>query len=332
MKHLLTPILALSVLFGLSSCNFLKSDNNTISGKQGDVLVVINKDYWDSSLGQVIRDSLTSEYPMLPQVEPYFNLSYVTHQGFSTIFQTHRNILNVDINSKNPNTVNYRKNIWAKPQCIVDLKAKSYDDAITLFKENASDIIKVIENSERDRIISNNIEYPSSDIENKTEKLFGGSPNIPKGAKIFKQTDDFMWIATCNTDFIKQYIFIYKYPVENGKNMMSRESIIKNNEKATLNIPVGQDNAYMTYSKYIEPSLEYIKYNNKDVAEMRGLWEVGNDYYMGGPFICHTLQSPDGEYMIQIEGFVYAPKYDKIQYMREVEAIVYSFNWAQSAN
>ena len=53
---------------------------------------------------------------------------------------------------------------------------------------------------------------------------------------------------------------------------------------------------------------------------------------MGGPFITHVLYSPDGKYMIGIEGFVFAPKHDKIQHLRDVEAIVYSFKWTGSEN
>jgi len=31
--------------------------------------------------------------------------------------------------------------------------------------------------------------------------------------------------------------------------------------------------------------------------------------------------------MIVMEGFVYAPKYDKRQYLRQVESVLYSFEW-----
>ena len=84
MKNLLIPVLAIAMLMGISSCkgtpggsSSTKAYTSTISGKQGDVLVVINSDYWNSTLGQTIRDSLTAEYPMLPQIEPYFRVSNV---------------------------------------------------------------------------------------------------------------------------------------------------------------------------------------------------------------------------------------------------------------
>ena len=83
MKHLLTLILTALTLLGNTSCQYLinkasYTDPSTISGKQGDVLVVINKEYWDSPLGQMIRDSLKLPDPMLPQSEARFKVSNVS--------------------------------------------------------------------------------------------------------------------------------------------------------------------------------------------------------------------------------------------------------------
>lgn len=339
MRHLLIPVLALVMLMGGTSCslnfggsNGSKSYTSTISGKQGDVLVVINNDYWDSDLGQTIRDSLTAEYPMLPQSEPYFRVSNVPHNGFTTMFQIQRNIVRVSIGPENANKVTYRKNVWATPQCVVEVKADSYKNAEELFKKNAANIRNAIEDAERERIISNNKAYSSPATEYEVQKLFGGSPIFPKGAKVFNQTEDFIWIAITNTDYIKKYIILYKYPVEKGVEMMGRESLVENNlEAIKANIQSTREGSYMTHSKYLEPSLKYLKYKDKMLAELRGLWDVENDY-MGGPFITHVVYSPDGKYMIGIEGFVFAPKHDKIQHLRDVEAIVYSFNWTGSEN
>lgn len=335
MRHLLNIMLSAFVLICCSSCNYVinkatKADTSTISGKQGDVLVVINNDYWDNTLGQMIRDSLTEPYPMLPQSEDRFKVSNVPSSGFTSMFQLQRNIVRVNIAPTNINKVSFRKNVWARPQCVVDIQADSYSSAEELFLNNAYKIRNVIEGAERERIISNNATYSSPGTEYEVQQMFGGSPVFPNETKIFKQTEDFIWLSTCNTDYIKKYIILYKYPVVKGEDMMSRSSLIEHNlEAINKNIPGTREGSFMTHSKYIDPSVEYLKYNNKSLAEIRGLWEVENDY-MGGPFISHVLYSPDGKYMVGIEGFVFAPKYDKIQYLRDVEAIVYSFKWTGS--
>lgn len=335
MRQLLTLMLGLFISLSNTSCQYIinkanQSDSSTISGKQGDVLVVINKDYWESELGQMIRDSLGAEFPMLPQIEPRFKVSYVAHSGFSSMFQIQRNIVEVDIDPINMNTISFRKNVWATPQCVVTLKAENYNKAVELFNENASKIVSVIEGAERERIINNNTAYPSTATEREVSKIFGGSPVFPKEAKVLMKTDNFIWIATCNTDFIKKYIILYKYPVVKGEDMMSRASIIQHNlEAINKYIPGTREGSFMTHSKYVDPTVEYLKYNNKSFAEIRGLWDVENDY-MGGPFVANVLYSPDGRYMVGVEGFVYAPKFDKIQHIRDVEAVVYSFKWDET--
>ena len=72
------------------------------------------------------------------------------------------------------------------------------------------------------------------------------------------------------------------------------------------------------------------RYKGLEFAEVRGFWEVYNDY-MGGPFVSHAFYSKDGQNVIVLQAFVYAPKYDKRQYLRQVESIIYSFEWDDNA-
>ena len=86
------------------------------------------------------------------------------------------------------------------------------------------------------------------------------------------------------------------------------------------------DNTYMITSQYITPGVKFLKYHDMDFAETRGLWEVYNDF-MGGPFVSHSFYSKDGKEIIVLEAWVYAAKYDKRQYLRQVESLLYSFEW-----
>ena len=110
--------------------------------------------------------------------------------------------------------------------------------------------------------------------------------------------------------------------------MLSLDSIIENsNEILKNNVPGMFDNTYMTTSTAVRPGIEYKRYKGLEFAEVRGFWEVYNDY-MGGPFVSHAFYSQDGQNVIVLQGFVYAPKYDKRQYLRQVESVIYSFEWA----
>ena len=298
-----------------------------ISGKPGEIIVVINKAEWEGSLGTVLRDSLTVDFPFLPQREPMYELVNVALGGFTNMFQIHRNIIAINISSDvtEPGVI-YRNDMWAAPQCVIKINAPTEEVAVELFKENCEKIKAVLEQAERSRVIANAKRYEERSLAPVVTAMVGGSPHFPSGYKLKKKTDDFIWI-TYSTQFTDQNILIYKYPVEEGKDMMSPANLLDATSKMMMeNIPGMFENTYMIISPIITPSVQYKKYGVHEFAELRGLWEVHNDY-MGGPFVSHVFYNPNGQDMVMLQAFVYAPKYDKKNYLKQIESVLYSFEW-----
>ena len=303
-----------------------------ISGKAGEVIVVIDQGIWEGSVGTVLRDSLAADCPYLPQREPLYTLVNVAPSGFNNMFQIHRNIIIVNVSSSvtEPGIL-FKKDQWAAPQCVTYINASDSEEAVAIIKENSQTIITVLEQAERDRLMANTKRYEELKLSPIVTEMVGGSPRFPSGYQLKKKTDDFIWI-TYDTQFTQQSVLVFKYPVVEGENMMSPESLIsENNKMLKNNVPGMFENTYMTIAPVITPSVKYMKYKGIDFAEIRGLWEVHNDY-MGGPFVAHAFYSEDGKDIIVLEAFVFAPKYDKRQYLRQVESILYSFAWAKKDN
>ena len=105
-----------------------------------------------------------------------------------------------------------------------------------------------------------------------------------------------------------------------------RNIIANRNRILKENVPGMFDGTYMTTSEFIPLTVSFVKYKDMNFAQTRGYWEVYNDY-MGGPFVSHSMYTPDGKEILVEEAFVYAPRYDKRQYLRQVEALLYSFEW-----
>ena len=334
MKTLKYITLILAGLTVLCSCNRKKVQHAllpNISGKAGEVIVVIDKSNWEGIVGNALRDSLTCETPYLPQREPLFTLANVPMSGFGNMFQIHRNIIMVNVSSNvvEPGVI-YRKDVWARPQTVININAADAESAVKLIQENSSKIVMTLEQAERDRIIANSKKYEERKLATTVEEMVGGSPHFPSGYQLKKKTDDFIWLAY-EIQYVTQGIFVYKYPVVEGENMLSAdELLVKTNEMLKNNVPGMFENTYMTISSFVKPTVEYMKYKGLDFAEMRGFWEVYNDY-MGGPFVSHSFYSKDGKDVIILLAFVYAPKYDKRQYLRQVESVIYSFEWKNNA-
>lgn len=333
MKRILSYLALAMALIAMVSCSESKRKQAllpNISGKAGEVIVVIDKGQWEGAVGTTLRDTLACECPFLPQREPLYTLVNVAPGGFGQMFQVHRNIIIVNISSDvtEPGVI-YRTDVWARPQCVIRINAADSETAVQLIKENSNRMRITLEQAERDRLIANARKYEELSLSPVVTSMVGGSPHFPAGYKLLKKTDDFIWISYV-TEFTTQGIFIYKYPVVEGEDMMSLESFLAENNKVLKeNVPGMFDNTYMMPSTFATPSIEYLKYKGRDFAQVRGFWEVYNDF-MGGPFVAHAFYSPDGKEMIVLEAFVYAPRYDKRQYLRQVESVIYSFEWAKN--
>ncbi len=333
MKRILTYLILVMAAVTLISCSEAKRKQAllpNISGKAGEVIVVIDKGQWEGMVGTVLRDSLACEYPFLPQSEPLYTLVDVAPSGFTQMFQIHRNIIIVNIKPDVTEPgVTYRTDVWARPQCVIRINAADSETAVQLIKDNSHNMTAVLEQAERDRVIANARRYEELSLSPVVKEMIGGAPHFPSGYKLKKKTDNFIWIEY-QPQYVTQGVLIFKYPVVEGENMMDLDNIIDNSNRMLMNnVPGMFDNTYMTIADFARPSIEYKKYKGLDFAEIRGFWEVENDF-MGGPFVSHAFYSKDGKDIIVLQAFVYAPKYDKRQYLRQVESIIYSFEWAKN--
>ena len=302
-----------------------------VSGKAGEVIIAMDKDNWEGELGNEVRYVLGGDTPYLAQKEPLFNLVNVSPTGFADLFRVHRNIVIFSTDSSlQEGKVVYRADLWARPQCVIEVSAPDSQTLLNLFRENSDNISGALEQAERDRIIANAKLYEEYGIAEAVRGKISGSPHFPSGYKLRKMTDDFIWIAD-DKQYSTQGVFIYKYPATDEDPFSEENIIARRNVFLKEYVPATAENSYMTTSVFVKPGIKFLKYHNLDFVETRGLWEVYNDY-MGGPFVSHSFYSKDGKDIIVLEAWVYAPKYDKRQYLRQTESLLYSFEWDEDGN
>ena len=297
-----------------------------VSGKAGEIVVVIDKDNWEGEIGNALRGILADDTPYLAQREPLFSLANVPPGSFNNMFKMHRNILILNINPQNQTTgMMYKRDQWARPQSVAQVNAYGQEDALAIIAEAKEQLPEFFEAAERDRIIANSILYEELTLRDPVEKLTGGIMHFPSGYKLRKVTDDFVWIAD-DKQYTNQIVLVYRYPVPEKDPFDKENMIAKRNEVMRANVPGMFDGSYMTTSTGFPVETRSLKYHGIDFVETRGYWEVEGDF-MGGPFVSHTFYSPDGKDLIVLEAFVYAARYDKRSYLRQVESILYSFEW-----
>ena len=322
-RIILVLTLALAFMAGCKG-----SDENkvlpSIGGKPGEVAVVCSKAMWEGEPGSALRALLSDEVPYLPQVEPMYDLFNVPPQVFNKVFRVHRNIIVLDVDKKHTDNLLVKfSDVWATPQVVINISADSQAKITELINNNGAQILDILEQKERSRILSNAQSYENAELDNTIREIFGGSPMLPTGFTIKKKTDDFIWVSY-ETTYTNQSILIWKYPAQ-GEDALSPEALAaKRNEITKEHIPCTMENSYMILNPDIFPGDRQITVDGRKVTELRGLWEAYNDF-MGGPFVSHSFLNPDGSEVITLDAFVYAPKYDKRNYLRQVEGLLYSF-------
>ena len=332
MRNISRIVICVVALISAISCrNNTKPLLPNVSGKAGEVIVVIGKDNWEGNLGNEIGSLLARDCEYLPQREPLYSLVNLSPAAFTDMFKLHRNIVIFNIDSTvTKQGVVYRTDVWAHPQCVIQVNASCADSAVVVLNRNGENITGAIEQAERNRVIANTLLYEESKLADVVDKMIGGKVHFPIGYTLKKVTDDFIWIAD-EKQYTTQGIFIYKYPATDEQPFSEENIISRRNAFLKEYVPGMLDNTYMTTSVFVKPGIKFLKYHDLDFVETRGLWEVYNDF-MGGPFVSHSFYSKDGKDIIVLEAWVYAPKYDKRQYLRQTESLLYSFEWDNSGD
>lgn len=330
MKRTVLTLTFLSFVLLFNSCKSDKDFKSTISGKTGEVVIVISKGDWEAETGTSLRNVLAVDYPYLNQREPMFTLINIPQSAFTKIFQLHRNIIVVTIDpSLEEDKLVVQQNVWAKPQTVVTLSGKTDADLAKVIDNNSETLAMIFEQAERNRVIENSKKYDNPTLRELVISSFGGSPYFPQEYSLKKQSNDFIWISYEPT-YRNQGIFVYSYPFDPA-DPITLESVIRHrNEILKAEVPGMFDNSYMTTSTHIEPSFKWMNYRGRDYAEVRGFWEVQNDF-MGGPFVCHAFMDRENKNVIVLEAFIYAPRDNKRNYLRQSESIIYSFEWREVA-
>lgn len=296
------------------------------SGKSGNIVVVIDSFYWNHKTGEAIMETFAKTQEGLPQREPLFDLIFLPHQHFAQIFKTNRNIILVEIKPNSKNKLAINSEVWSTTQLVVTITAPTDEIAAQTILKNGKVLVDYFNNKEIERLQTQNNQSSNPKISSVIKKKFNLNFNIDSYYRIATDTTDFIWLKKdkmAGEHPISQGVFIYSYPYTSDStfNVLSltdkRNAITKEYIKGTV------DSTYMqSYAEYV-PNEREININGLYAKELRGLWFIKGDF-MGGPYVNYTFVDEKRNSVICIDGYVFAPKFDKREFLRELEAFALS--------
>jgi hypothetical protein len=189
--------------------------------------------------------------------------------------------------------------------------------------EERDRFVQLLEQAERDRVVNNAIRYETKGLRMLLEKKFEISLYFPKGYQLKIDTTDFVWISYETPD-ISQGVFVYQYPYTDDQTFTADYLVEKRNSFVNKYVPGPTAGSYMITETIISPVFQPFMYKDRYFGQLRGLWDV-YAHPMGGPFVSLTTVDEAKNRVITIEGYVYAPRFNKRNYVRQLEALLLTF-------
>jgi len=291
-----------------------------ITGKAGELVVVMDEQKWQGAVGDTVFSALTAPVYGLPQAEPMFTTIHIAPSAFSSIFQTHRNILLAHIDAQYEAKTEIKADVWASPQAVVEIWAPDDDSFIEQFNTYRERIVEFVLNKEYERIQKSYRAQLNPDAVAAVKEKWGLDMPIPMGYHIVRDTSDFTWIRYQTKD-VTQSILIYTEPYTSDSTFTMNGMVMVMDRYAKRYVPGPDVGTYMeTFTDY-PPMLTPAAIDGKYAARLVGLWRVDRAL-MGGPFVCYAFLNSTSDRVYYLHGFVFAPGKDKRNHVRQVEAII----------
>ncbi len=353
-RPLFVIVLMLSVF--LQSCvDEEYTDNMNMKeahGDPGQIVIILDKDYWGGPLEGAIFDHFQKEIYTLPVPEPLFDLEITPNSAFIKELKAVHTIVIFEIgdtpNNRNARMEPVSKDLWAKGQIVYKLRAPNQKIATQLFNQSAHQLIDEITAFNRERLMNTYRAKPNTSVQNELMASKKISLTVPSDVTLAENKEDFVWLKRGRTEWedgqeheIRQGMLMYTYPYTDDSTftidyqIAKRDTVLKYNVPGPLQSYLDKDTSSVrkTYMKTVTIPGDGPEYTQKMIGEtyvfeMRGRWAVEGDL-MGGPFVSVSMFDEINSRIVTLEGYVFAPHFDKREFLRELEAMIYSFKFVK---
>jgi len=318
--------------------NIFKS---SATGDPGKILIILDKKFWGTELEKVIIEHFQKDITTLPQPEKTFSIEISARKSFTKELKRNHTIVIFDIgdkaNNRNARLEEATQDMWSIGQVVYKFRAANQKSATALFLLEGDQLIAELNENSRKKLMREYELKGSAAIVNQLSDIQKLSISVPSDMTVDENYEGFSWLKRFRTKFadnneheIQQGIIIYTYPYLDDSTFTLDYQIAKRDSVFKYAVPGPTEGSYMaTELRFgMKPEFSQKMMNDLYVFEMRGLWRVEGDL-MGGPFVSISMYDEPNNRIVTIEGYVYAPHFEKREYLREVEAMVYSYQFVE---
>lgn len=348
-------VAALVVVLAFSGCK--QVDYRPLAvGRDSEIVVVIDSMHWSGPLGETVRNTLGEYLETLPAPEPVFDLRRMDIASRYEDIKKQKNVVFIApytdstatgrfMRSRLPEDAGasavaqrgiaiHRENLWRRAQMVVYVTAASVDALQETLHEEADDILFLFNRITRERVTRDIFEKGRQrDVEDYLMDRHGFAVNVQHDFQIAIDTTNFVWLRRILSDTWRS-IFVY-YEENADPSVLSPEWIYATRDSLTEQWVQGNVGGFVEIDRPPRRPLETMPLNFLDRYgfETRGLWQmVGRlpdgrkaQHGMGGPFLSYAFYDQPSGRIYLIDGMVFAPGYEKREFLRHMEAILHTF-------
>ena len=324
----------------------------TALGKMNEIIVIADRDLWESAIGDTFKFYFGSAYPILPQPEPLFDVRHFTPEDLvdqplrrglrtyailadlsdensSTTQMVKRDMGEEKFNhslKKGETTSSVGKDKWARGQLLIYLFGKDKAALAQSITQGFPAVTKRVYKHDRKQLAAAN--YTSGinlGLSRKIAENYHIQFDVPAEYDVAKRDslNNFIWLRK-DAPQATLSIVIQKLPYTN-QSQLNKENIIAWRDKfGSTYVESDTPDDVMVVNGVDLPVYEYTtQIDGHFTRELRGTWEMTKQF-MGGSFNTYAIVNEQRSELVFIDVFLLAPGKKKRNTMMQLDDIIKS--------
>lgn len=349
--------LVLATWMTVSGCDVPGGYKAKATGPNGEIVVVIDTTHWKGPLGDVLRAELAPYQATLPAPEPLFDLRNSTlpnDRALEDVRGRKNVVFAAPLSDDTPEArfvrarldsaaierveagqvaVISRSDLWRQSQQVFYVVGSTAGDVARALVENGDQIRYAFQSITRQRMHEDMFEKGRQpEIEQQLLDGHGFRVDVQHDYRVAMDTTNFVWLRRIVTPDSWRSLFVW-YTDEASPADLSPEWILEARNRLTRAYVNGNLGAYVSVDERRPLESENINFLDRFGFEVRGLWHMISDAPdgtqvaagMGGPFVTYGFYDQASGRTYIIDGMVFAPGFEKREFLRQMEVIAYSF-------
>jgi hypothetical protein len=330
-------------------------------GKEGEVTVVMDSSHWTGGVGKTLRTEIAPWVETLPQPERAFGLRHLelsSERAYESV-QDLKNVIIVAPLSDTTNEANFlrrrlsdnareailngqtavvgKPNLWRRSQRVFFVTAADSAGLVEALTTDGADIRSTFKEVTLQRMKREMYDDARQyAVEDTLMERHGFAVHVQHDFQIAIDTttasSGFVWLRRILPQTRREF-FVY-YEENASPEQITPEWIYATHDSLTRRHLRGNVAGFVRIDDRRPLQTEQTSVLDRYGFETRGLWHMvkpaeGDDGFIGvgggGPFLTYTFYDQATDRVYLLHGSVFAPGFDKLQFLRQMEVMAHTF-------